>query len=393
MAADDRAPEELEVVRRIESDSRLSPAPASSSPISSSPIGVSPIGISTDSTRRTFLGGVAATAVAATLLRSGSARAGTVNNYAASPPTGFAPMSAPGRVVKVAKSGSLMPNGMYPKEDDAKEMLRRALEELTGQADMAQAAALFVHRDDKVCVKVNGIATEKMGTNKELVLPFIEAMIASGVSPDNITVLEQYGSFLAGTRVSAQNVPKGVKVSIHQNQDATMDFRVIPGTGGTQTKFVRALTESTALINFSLIKDHSICGYTGCLKNMTHGCSINPEAFHGHHASPQIALMAAQDVIKSRMRLHITDGFKVMAHGGPLWKNPQYVLPHEAVYVTTDPVAMDTIGWEIVDKARADFKLRSLTDDRRTPAYIQDAADLGLGIADRSAIVLKEITI
>src|SRR5258705_13649793 len=104
-----------------------------------------------------------------------------------------------------------------------------------------------------------------------------------------------------------------------------MSPRMIPGTG-IQTQFARTLTESTALINFSLIKDHSICGYTGCLKNITHGCSINPHDFHTHHASPQIAMLAAQDVIKSRIRLNITDGFKIMAQGGPLWKKPEYVV-------------------------------------------------------------------
>jgi len=62
-------------------------------------------------------------------------------------------------------------------------------------------------------VKVNGIAKQNMGTNKELVLPFLEAMIASGVKPENITVLEQYGDFLSGTRINAQNVPAGVKVA------------------------------------------------------------------------------------------------------------------------------------------------------------------------------------
>ena len=58
-------------------------------------------------------------------------------------------------------------------------------------------------------MKVNGIAEQNMGTNKELVLPFLEAMIAAGVKPENITVLEQYGSFLAGTRVNDSNVPAG----------------------------------------------------------------------------------------------------------------------------------------------------------------------------------------
>jgi uncharacterized protein (DUF362 family) len=252
--------------------------------------------------------------------------------------------------------------------------------------------AQFVHKDDIVCVKVNGIAKQNMGTNKELVLPFLEAMIESGVPPKSITVLEQYGDFLNGTRVNASNVPKGVNVVTHGNGNATMDYRLIPGTG-TSTKFVKYLTEATAAINFSLIKDHSICGYTGCLKNMTHGCSINPQDFHVHHASPQIAQMYAQDVIKSRVRLCITDGYKVMADGGPLWKRPEMVKVHEAVYVTTDPVAMDTVGWGIVDELRASLNLKSLAESGREPAYIKAAADLGLGVHDRAKIAVREIAI
>jgi uncharacterized Fe-S center protein len=195
-----------------------------------------------------------------------------------------------------------------------------------------------------------------------------------------------------GTRISSRSVPPGVNVVWHSNSDATMDWRDIPGTQ-RHTKFVRALTESTALINFALIKDHSICGFTGALKNMTHGCSVNPQDFHDHHASPQIAILSAQDVLRSRIRLCIFDGFKVMAHGGPLYKHPEYIRPHEAVYVGTDPVAMDVVGWDVVEKARASFGLKSLTDEGRPPAYIQAAADLGVGIADRQQLSLKEISL
>ncbi|MBK6696627.1 MAG: DUF362 domain-containing protein [Myxococcales bacterium] len=155
-------------------------------------------------------------------------------------------------------------------------------------------------------------------------------------------------------------------------------------------EFVRVLTEATAVINFSLVKDHSICGYTGAMKNMTHGCTVNPHDFHVHHASPQIALLYAQDVIKSRVRLHITDAFKVMAHGGPLWKQPQYVSSYESIFVATDPVAMDTLGWEIVEARRAEKKLRSLTKEGREPAYLKAAADLGLGVYERAQIKLQE---
>jgi uncharacterized protein (DUF362 family) len=346
-----------------------------------------------DVSRRVFLErglGIAGTAAAVaafggTALYATDAGAIEAKSLAASPPTGFVPFAAPGRIVKVTKAGCLQANQIYPKPDDAKEMLTRALTELTGKPDLVSATKEFVHPDDIVCVKVNGIAEHNMGTNKELVLPFLDAMIAAGVKPSNITVLEQYGSFLAGTRVNDSNVPAGVKTSVHKNTDATMDERMIPGTG-VKTKFVRVLTESTAVVNFSLIKDHSICGYTGLLKNMTHGCQILPHYFHQHHASPQIAMLYAQDIIRSRVRLCITDGFKLMANGGPLWKQPQYVYPHESVYATTDAVAMDTIGAELIDKVRGEKGLPTLAAAGRPPLYIKEAADLGLGVGDRSAI-------
>jgi len=354
-------------------------------------------------TRRSFLGaaaaGFGAAAAGATLLRSEIAQAAkdgsaqsTGPNLAASPPPGFTPFAAPGRIVKVTKPGSLQANKVYPKADAAKDMLTKALTELTGEPDLPKAIGRFVHKDDKVCVKVNGIALRNHATNQELVLPFLEGMIAYGIPAQNITVLEQYGSYLQATRINEKNVPPGVKISIHSNGDATMAERLIPGTG-VRTKFCRALTESTAVINFALIKDHSICGYTGCLKNMTHGTQMFPHYFHSHHASPQIAVLYAQDIIKSRVRLCITDAFQVMAHGGPLDKQPQYRYPYESIFATTDPVAMDVVGWEIVEKFRADKGLRSLTAEGREPAYIKAAADLGLGIGDRASVQVKEIAI
>jgi hypothetical protein len=127
--------------------------------------------------RRAFLGSAAAVAAAASLTstRASAAAAGPeAKSLAASPPAGFAPFAAPGRVVKVAKKDCLQANQLYPKPEAAKEMLTKALTELTGKSDLVTAVQQFVHKDDIVCVKVNGIATKSMGTNKELVLPFLD---------------------------------------------------------------------------------------------------------------------------------------------------------------------------------------------------------------------------
>ncbi len=157
--------------------------------------------------RRTFIAGAAAAAAAGTLLSSSPASAlgAKDGSLAAAPPSGFTPFAAPGKIVRVSKKDSLEANGRYPKADDAKAMLEKALMELTGKPNVVEAVKQFVHSDDKVVVKVNGIALQNMGTNKELVLPFLEAMIEGGVPAQNITVLEQYGGFLNGTRVNEVN--------------------------------------------------------------------------------------------------------------------------------------------------------------------------------------------
>ena len=57
--------------------------------------------------------------------------------------------------------------------------------------------------------------------------------------------------------------------------------------------YVTPFTEASVVLNLSQVKDHSICGYTGAMKNITHDCNINPRAFHKHYASPQIAHLYA----------------------------------------------------------------------------------------------------
>lgn len=348
--------------------------------------------------RRTFLGSVAAGAAGALLLEAREAFAAP-GSFVAKPPAGFIPLSIPGKIVKVSKSGTLQANGLWPTEDAAKVMLERAMAELTGKSDLGEAFAMFVHKDDKVAIKTNGIAGQKgatMGTNKELIAEVVRGVVAAGVPPKNIVIFEQYPSFLAGTRcasrsgIVAAGFPAGVTAVVHENKDAVMPAIMV---AGVPTKFVRPFTEATAVINVTLIKDHSICGYTGCLKNITHGSIINPQSFHEHGASPQIAELYAQDVVKSRVRLHVTDGYKVIYDEGPLDRNKKRRVPHEAVYVSTDPVAMDTIGARIVEKLRKDNNLPGLKEAYREPTYIRIAGELGLGVHDLNRIAMREIAL
>ena len=165
--------------------------------------------------RRTFLAG---TAAAATLLRTGTAHA-DMAGLAAQPPPGFSPWSAPGGSCASRRAAASRPTASTPRPTTPRRCSAARSQELTGKADLVEAVKLFVHPQDKVCVKVNGIAQQNMATNKELVLPFVEAMIAAGVPAANITLLEQYPGFMqAHAHHARRTVPAGVGVELALEQ-------------------------------------------------------------------------------------------------------------------------------------------------------------------------------
>ena len=84
--------------------------------------------------RRAFLGTAAAVAAAASLVAKPALAGPAAKNLAASPPAGFSPFSAPGKVVKVTKKDCLQANQLYPKPDAAKEMLTQRADRAHGQA-------------------------------------------------------------------------------------------------------------------------------------------------------------------------------------------------------------------------------------------------------------------
>jgi uncharacterized protein (DUF362 family) len=343
--------------------------------------------------RRSLLGAAAAVAAGASDADAAAKR------WAAKPPEGFERLSIPGKVVKATRPDSRQANGAYPKPEAAQELFAAAMTALTGKSSLREAMATLLHKDDVVAIKPNGIAgrkTMKMASSVELVAAVCRAVIDVGVPPEKITIYEQYRDFLFATRcitdketlAPSPELPAGVRFAVHLNKETEMQDIVV---GGVPTKFCKPFTSATAVINVGQMKDHSICGFTGAMKNITHGSCLNPHAFHAHTASPQIAHLYAQEVVRTRVALHVIDAFQVIYDEGPIDVNPRRRVPHDSVYVSTDPVALDVIGWELVEKLRKDNGLPTLQQAGREPSYIRVAGDLGLGVFERASISLREI--
>ncbi|MCH2108691.1 MAG: DUF362 domain-containing protein [Polyangiaceae bacterium] len=320
-----------------------------------------------------------------------------MNNWLATPPAGFQPLRLPGLVSQAEAKGDyasmMQPNQLWPVPAVARRLVERALTELTGESNINTAMGRFIHPADRVAIKVNGIAGQKgytVAVNYEVILPIVEAVIAQGVAPENIIVYEQYPTYLMGCRINRRNwkLPEGVKTGTHNNRDHRMPAIAI--FEKIKTRYCRFFTDATAVIDMTMMKDHSICGFTGAMKNITHGNINNPHHHHAHRASPQIALLYSHPIVQSRVRLHITDAFKIIFDKGPLDKDPRTRAPHGSIYASTDPVALDRVGWKVIDDERKARKRLSLAASGREPLYIAQAADLGVGVADLNEIRLKK---
>ncbi len=290
----------------------------------------------------------------------------------------------------------MQPNQLWPKADVARRLLERAMTDLTGAPNLKQAMARFIHAEDRVAIKVNGIAGQRgytMAVNYELILPVVEAVLAVGVPTDRVLVYEQYPTYLMGTRAGVRDwkLPEGVKTVTHNNRNHPM--KPLKIYEGIETRYCRFFTEATAVIDMTMFKDHSICGFTGAMKNITHGNIDNPHDHHAHQASPQIAMLYNHPLVTSRVRLHIVDAFKITYDKGPLDKDPRTRVPHGAVYVSADPVAIDTVGLQVIERERKERGVPTLESAGREARYIRHAGDFGLGAHDWNDIRWTRATV
>ena len=161
--------------------------------------------------------------------------------------------------------------------------------------------------------------------------------------------------------------------------------------------------EVNKLINLCVLKDHQSAGVTLSLKNLSHGLVNNVSRSHSttslNACGAFIPAVVAMPVIRNKAVLHVLDGVKGLYHGGPPSK-PQFVWEHKTIYFATDPVALDHIGWEVIDAKRVSVGMKRLVEDtpdkfstyvHRQPEHVEIAGALGLGVWDRKKIDLRPV--
>jgi hypothetical protein len=125
------------------------------------------------------------------------------------------------------------------------------------------------------------------------------------------------------------------------------------------------------IITLPVLKDHRSAGVTLALKNLSHGMNNNVARSHlsgiAHGFGPLsqrvngpnqcntfIPQAVSQHVLRQKATLHILDGLIGVYEGGPgCWNKTWGTWHHNGLFFATDPVALDHVGWDIIDTQRA----------------------------------------
>ncbi len=242
---------------------------------------------------------------------------------------------------------------------------------------------------DIVSLKVNTLGGRGVSTNVDLVAAVCERLQQAGVAGRNIVVWDRDSEEMerAGFRIAIG----GDRVQCFGTDRVGYEDD-LSAWGSVGSRFSKILTRaSNVLINLPVLKDHDGAGVTIALKNM-YGTIHNPNKYHPNGCDPYVADLNMLPEIRSRMKLVICDATTAMYEGGPGFK-PEHSWKCNALLVSQDAVALDFMGWQMIERKRTEMGLKTLEADGRAPRYIATAADgeHGLGHCDAARIALVEI--
>ena len=294
----------------------------------------------------------------------------------------------PGRVVEAHHPGVLDAAGRASSAA-VREMLDRGMRALTGDTSADAAWRRFVEPSDIVGLKVNPSGTPTTTTNIQLVREVIRGLNAAGVPNRNIVVWDRNSTQLEANGYHLF-VPPGVRV-LGLDYEWVEDgerrggydrdvFCEMDCFGERETRSYMGWVPArmvTKIINLPVMKEHNASGVTGCLKNLAYGSYNNVARTHvppKTYTSPVIAVMCASAPVRTKAVLHVMDATRAVYHGGPFAWNPEFHWEAKSLLIGTDPVAMDRIALEAVERKRREVGAPSLWD--RDPANLGSAGDM-----------------
>lgn len=416
--------------------------------------------------RRAFLGGALAGGGATGLAAWGASHWGVLGTV---PPSQsqigaltrneFLPGKFPGRVVEVNDPAATKPgkNAWGHQHRDRgviKKMVARGMQELVGSTDAVEAWKHFFSPGDRVGIKVNPVGAPDAISSHELVKEVVDGLRSAGVSLGDILIFDRYKVEFRNCKYHELADELGVHWEVASAEYDELQLRLDgqlagrdwedkvsgydpevyrelpfcePKNEGDPLRFRSHLCNIVSkkldkFIALPVLKDHRSSGITFCLKNLSHGLVNNVCRSHlffggdsdlgksSNQCGTFIPSMVSLPPTRRKAVLQIGDSLVATYEGGPgNWNRTWATWNNGSLFFGTDPVAMDRIGWEIIDAKRSaegwpgvgsmgtlaspgikrvPTSPRDITEafHTRQPEHVPLAGTLGLGVFDRAKI-------
>jgi uncharacterized protein (DUF362 family) len=312
----------------------------------------------------------------------------------------------PGRVIEVHDPHSVVDGAI--KLEPVRAMLSRAMMELTGAPNAVEAWRSFFTKGDRVGIKVNPVGQktrpDAVGviSNFATIMAVVDGLRTAGIEHKDIVLFERYAAEfrsagyetfvereLPGMRWYASGIgysPTQTELDGHTRDEhgevperdphvlgydpdvfQKLDFDSPRHDKKDERRFQSHLGKIVTgdlvnkIITLPLLKDHRSGGITIALKNLSHGFVNNVARSHNGDGGPNdnrcgdfIPAMVALKPTRQKSVLHVMDALVSVFEGGPgLWNDTWGTWERKSLFVATDPVAMDHVGWDLLDAERA----------------------------------------
>ena len=255
-----------------------------------------------------------------------------------------------------------------------REMIATGLCELAGTPSLARASKELFHPKDIIGFKFDKSVDHLFKTNQVLCEELFRLFLKLGFSPNQLMFID--------AKPADPTLPAPLKPPFGWTEP--IDF------GSGRDSFSIALEKITALVNVPVLRADAIGGINGCLKNITYGMLRHPARFYKNNLTPFIADIYNLPLIKNKIRFHLLNSLKVPIRTDIL-DTPDAIRQHESLLLGYDPVAVDAVGFEIIERMRNEAGLPPLVRTDDFPKHLILAARRGIGKHHPDQIELRPL--
>lgn len=260
---------------------------------------------------------------------------------------------------------------------------------LTGFKDSKSSIKALLSTDKKTGIKINTIGGRSLSTRPKVSLSLADYLIEGGLEEKNILIWDRTNRELMNADYRLNMNQNGIK--IFGTDSNTIGYKkklTVHRSIGSLFSSIQSDIVSQS-ISLAILKDHGLAGITAGMKNYF-GSIHNPNKYHDFNCNPFVADLFDAPAIREKHRLTILDALTVQFHKGPAYHS-RWAEEYGGLIMSTDPVAADYAGWQVIEELRKKHGLPSLKEENREPLYIKTAEKLGLGSVNPTNItILRE---